>query len=130
MYRLLRRGALVAALVAAATPGCRRTSVSGAGAPTAAAPVASGTRAELLRRIATLAEVAPCLEQAVPGAALPLRIDFAEIAGEVATVTFTCTRAPITGHVTFFLVGGGWMVSTRKIGPTTTTAAAAPARDR
>jgi hypothetical protein len=76
-------------------------------------PPVSGEREALLRQIAALPEVAPCL--AAAGAGPAIRLTDAELAGEAATASFACTRAPITGQVTFFRIGGGWVVSTKRL---------------
>jgi hypothetical protein len=78
--------------------------------PPAASP--PDQRGELLQRILSLDEVAPCLVEA--GAA-GVRLLDAELAGEAATATFACTAAPLRGRVTFFRLGGAWKVSTKEI---------------
>src|SRR3954471_24691127 len=74
----------------------------------AASPPASGEREALLRQIAALPEVAPCLAGAGTGTGTgteaAIRLTDAELAGEAATVSFACTHAPISGRVTFFRI--------------------------
>jgi hypothetical protein len=69
-------------------------------------------RAILLQKIASLAELAPCLADA---GSEPLRLVDAELAGEAATATFACTNGAAKGRVTFFSVAGNWMISTKEI---------------
>ena len=108
----MRSRAFVPLLLAAAlgAAGCRRQPAI----PASPEPAGAGTeRDALLRQISLLPEVAPCVAGA--GAAPAIRLTAAELAGEVASASFACTHAPIAGQVTFFRIGGGWVVSTKQL---------------
>src|SRR3954471_16503687 len=98
------RAFLMIPAVVLAAAACRRETT----ALPAASPPASGEREALLRQIAALPEVAPCLAGAGAGTGTgteaAIRLTDAELAGEAATVSFACTHAPISGRVTFFRI--------------------------
>jgi hypothetical protein len=97
-------------LLAVAAAACRRQPAPSASPP---ASSAGAERDALLRQISSLPEVAPCLAGA--GAEPAIRLTAAELAGEAASASFACTRAPVAGQVTFFRIGGGWVVSTKQL---------------